>query len=103
VNARLLFQAGITYGYGTDTSWSPHDSLEHELKPLHLVFSHEDLVPIMTRNAAIAVGRGDELGTLEPGKLADIVILGSDPLQGEQALLDVDVVIKGGRVVVGGN
>jgi imidazolonepropionase-like amidohydrolase len=103
VNARLLFQAGITYAYGTDTSWSPRDSLEHELRPLHLVFSHEDLIPIMTKNAAIAVGRGDDLGTLEAGKLADIVILGSDPLTDEMALLDVDVVIKGGRVVVGGN
>jgi imidazolonepropionase-like amidohydrolase len=103
VNARLLFQAGITYAYGTDTTWAPRDSLEHELRPLHLVFSHEDLIPIMTRNAAIAVGRGKDLGTLEVGKLADIVILGSDPLQSEEALLDVDVVIKDGKVVVGGN
>ena len=103
VNARLLFQAGITYAYGTDTTWAPRDSLEHELRPLHLVFSHEDLIPIMTRNAAIAVGRGKDLGTLEVGKVADIVILGGDPLQSEEALLDVDVVVKGGRVVVGGN
>ncbi len=103
VNARLLFQAGITYAYGTDTTWAPRDSLEHELRPLHLVFSHEDLIPIMTKNAAIAVGRGKDLGTLEVGKLADIVILGGDPLADEGALLDVDVVIKGGRVVVGGN
>ncbi len=103
VNARLLFQAGITYAYGTDTSWTPRDSLAHELRPLSLVFSNEDLIPIMTRNAAIAVGKQADRGTLEPGKLADIVILGSDPLRDEDALLDVDVVIKGGRVVVGGN
>jgi imidazolonepropionase-like amidohydrolase len=103
VNARLLYQAGITYAYGTDTSWAPRDSLEHELRPLHVVFSHEDLIPIMTRNAAIAVGKGADLGTLEAGKQADIVILGGDPLRDEGALLDVDVVIKGGRVVVGGN
>jgi imidazolonepropionase len=103
VNARLLYQAGITYAYGTDTSWSPRDSLAHELRPLSLVFSNEDLIPIMTRNAAIATGRGKDLGTLEVGKLADIVILGSDPLTDSHALLDVDVVIKGGRVVVGGN
>jgi imidazolonepropionase-like amidohydrolase len=100
VNARLLFQAGITYAYGTDTSWAPRDSLEHELRPLHLVFSHEDLIPIMTKNAAIAVGKGRELGTLEVGKLADVVILGGDPLADEGALLDVDVVVKGGRVVI---
>ena len=103
VNARLLFQAGITYAYGTDTSWAPRDSLEHELRPLHLVFSHEDLIPIMTRNAAIAVGEGEDLGTLAVGKIADIVILGGDPLRDEGALLDVDVVIRNGRVVVGGN
>jgi imidazolonepropionase-like amidohydrolase len=101
VNARLLFQAGITYAYGTDTSWSPRDSLAHELRPLSLVFSNEDLVPMLTKNAAIAVGKGDQLGTLERGKLADIVILGADPLADEDALLDVDVVIKGGRVVLG--
>src|SRR5512134_112549 len=100
VNARLLFQAGITYAYGTDTTWAPRDSLEHELRPLHLAFSHEDLIPIMTRNAAIAVGRGKDLGTLEVGKLADIVILSGDPLRDEGALLDVDVVVKGGRVVL---
>jgi imidazolonepropionase-like amidohydrolase len=103
VNARLLFQAGITYAYGTDTSWSPRDSLAHELRPLSLVFSNEDLIPMITRNAAIASGRGEDLGTLEAGKIADIVILGSDPLRDEDALLDVDVVIKGGKVVVGGN
>lgn len=102
VNARLLFQAGITYAYGTDTSWAPRNSLAHELKPLSLVFSNEDLIPIMTKNAAIAVGKGNDLGTLEVGKLADIVILGSDPLADEDALLDVDVVVKGGRVLVGG-
>ncbi len=103
VNARLVFQAGITYAYGTDTSWLPRDSLAHELRPLSLVFSNEDLIPILTKNAAIASGRGDELGTLEVGKLADIVILGADPLVDEHALLDVDVVIKGGKIVVGAN
>jgi imidazolonepropionase-like amidohydrolase len=61
------------------------------------------MLPIMTKNAAIAVGEGADLGTLEVGKRADIVILGSDPLTDEMALLDVDVVIKGGRVVVGRN
>ena len=66
---------------------------------MSLVFSNEDLIPIMTRNAAIASGRGADRGTLEAGKLADIVILGGDPLRDEDALLDVDVVIKGGKVV----
>lgn len=39
VNARLLWEAGITYGYGTDTRFLSRDTLAHELKALHLVFS----------------------------------------------------------------
>ena len=100
VNARLLWEAGITYGFGTDTRFLPRDSLAHELKPLSLVFSAEDIVAIMGRNAAIAIGRGDELGMIEAGKLADIVILDGDPLARTHDLLNVSVVIKGGEVVV---
>lgn len=100
VNARLLWEGGITYGYGTDTSYSPSQSLAHELKPLALVFSPEDIVYILTRNAAISAGRGDTVGTLEPGKLADIVVVNGDPLTDTRALLDVALVVKGGEVVV---
>jgi imidazolonepropionase-like amidohydrolase len=100
VNARLLFEAGITYGYGTDTQHPPRESLALELRPLSLVFSPQDIVYILTRNAAISAGRGDTVGTLEPGKLADIVVLDRDPLTDTTALLDVALVIKGGEVVV---
>lgn len=100
VNARLLWEAGITYGYGTDTSYHPRESLRHELTPLRLVFSPRDIVRILTRNAAVAVGSGDRIGTLEPGKLADIVLIDGDPLADIDDLLNVAVVIKGGRVVV---
>ena len=100
VNARMLWDAGIVYGFGTDTRFLPRDSLFHELKPLHLVFSAEDIVTIMSRNAAIAIGRLDELGTVEAGKLADLVILDGDPLADPYDLLSVSMVIKGGEIVV---
>lgn len=100
VNARMLWDAGIVYGFGTDTRFEPKDSLFHELKPLHLVFSAEDIVTIMSRNAAIAIGRLDELGTVEAGKLADLVILDGDPLDDPYDLLNVRVVIQGGEIVV---
>jgi len=100
VNARLLWEAGITYGYGTDTSWLPKDALAQELRPLNLVFSPKDIVRILTRNAAVAIGRSDQLGTLEAGKVADIVILTGDPLANVSNLLNVAVVIKEGRIVV---
>ena len=100
VNARLLWEAGITYGYGTDTRFLPRDTLAHELKALHLVFSPKDIIQVLTRNAAITIGRQAELGTLEPGKLADLVVLEGNPLEDLHDLLNVDVVVKGGTIVV---
>lgn len=100
VNARLLWEAGVVYGYGTDTTFLPKDSLAQELKPLHLMFSNKDVVKIMTKNAATVIGREKDLGTLEPGKQADMVMLDGDPLNDIQSVLNVRMVIKGGSVVV---
>lgn len=100
VNARLLWEAGISYGYGTDTSWPPQQSLSDELRALRVVFSPADIVTILTRNAAKSVLKSDELGTLEPGKLADIVIIDGDPLRSSEDLLKVVTTIKGGEIVL---
>jgi len=100
VNARLLWEAGITYGYGTDTSWPPRETLADELRALQLTFSPKDIVTILTKNAAISAITGDQLGTLEPGKLGDAVILDGDPLANVTHLLNVRMVIKGGEIVV---
>jgi imidazolonepropionase-like amidohydrolase len=102
VNARLLWDAGISYGYGTDTQWPPKETLVDELRALSLVFSPTDIVQIITKNAAISTLHGTEIGTLEPGKLADIVIVDGDPLRASAELLNVVTTIKGGEVVFEG-
>jgi imidazolonepropionase-like amidohydrolase len=99
VNARLLWEAGLTYGYGTDTQWPPKETLADELRALRLVFAPQDVVKIITKNAAEATLHGAEIGTLETGKWADIVILDGDPLRDSNALLNVITTIKGGQVV----
>jgi len=100
VNARLLWEAGIeSYGYGTDTSWPPKESLTDELRALRVTFSPKDIVTIITRNAANSTLKGNEIGTLEPGKLADIVIIDGDPLRDSDDLLNVVTTIKGGEVL----
>ena len=100
VNARLLWNAGITYGFGTDTTFNPRETLKHELKTLFLVFSEQDIIEIMTEHTAKAVFLEDEIGSLEPGKAADVVIIDGDPLDDLFDLLKVDLVIKDGHVVV---
>ena len=99
VNARLLWEAGISYGYGTDTSWPPKESLKDELRALSVVFSPKDIVTILTKNAARSALKQDQLGTLEPGKLADIVIVNGDPLNDVYDLLNVVMTMKGGAVL----
>jgi imidazolonepropionase-like amidohydrolase len=100
VNARLLWEAGLTnYAYGTDTQWPPKETLADELRALRVVFSPQDIVRIITKNAADATLHGSEFGTLEAGKMADIVIVDGDPLRDSSALLNVVTTIKGGEVV----
>ena len=100
VNARLLWEAGLVdYGYGTDTQWPPKETLADELRALRLVFSPQDVVKIITRNAANATLHGAEFGTLEVGKAGDVVIVDGDPLRDSDALLNVVTTIKGGQVV----
>ena len=100
VNARLFWDAGGVYAFGTDTTYLPKDTLENELKPLRLVFSRQDIIQMLTKNAAAAIGRSDDLGTLESGKLADIVMIDGNPLAETSDLLKVALVIRDGRVVV---
>jgi len=99
VNARLLWEAGISYGYGTDTSWSPKVSLADELRALSLVFSPRDISKILGQGAARSALRQDQFGTLEPGKAADLVLVAGNPLTNIHDLLNTVVTIKGGRIV----
>jgi imidazolonepropionase-like amidohydrolase len=100
VNARTVWDAGAILGYCTDTTYDPLAGLEHELKSFNLMFSMKDMVKIMGPNTASYIQMGDQLGSLESGRIADIVLLDGDPLEGYWNWLKAKVVIKGGKVVV---
>jgi imidazolonepropionase-like amidohydrolase len=100
VNARTAWDAGVILGYCTDTTYDPLAGLEHELKSFNMMFSMQDVVTIMGPNTASYIGMSDQLGTLEAGKLADIILLDGNPLEGYWNWLKTKVVIKGGAVVV---
>src|SRR5215831_2166484 len=99
VNARTSWDAGVIYGYGTDTGYDPKAGLGHELKSLNLMFSMQDIIKMMGPNTASFIEMADQLGTLETGKLANIVLVGGNPLEGYWNLLNTKVVIKGGVIV----
>jgi imidazolonepropionase-like amidohydrolase len=54
----------------------------------------------MRPNTAEYPHMSDQIGTLEPGKLAESILLAGNPLAGIQYMLKTKVVLKGGKVVV---
>ncbi len=100
VNARTIWDAGGLVGYCTDTGYEPTAGLEHELKSYSIVFSMQDSFTLMGPNTAAYIGMRDQLGTLEAGKLADILLLDGDPRAGIHNMLRPRVVLKEGKIVV---
>lgn len=59
-----------------------------------------EVIQAATRHAAYVCGQGDELGTLESGKLADLIVVEGNPLEDLRAMDSVLYVVKGGEVAV---
>jgi imidazolonepropionase-like amidohydrolase len=81
-SARRILKHGGRLGMGGDYgfAWNPHGDYAKELSFFvdYVGFSPLETITCATRTGAEIVGRSDELGTLEPGKLADVLVVDGD-------------------------
>lgn len=101
-SAKQFIEAGAYMGVGTDAA-SPlnmHDeAIWREMSALvDSGMTEIQVISAATKTNAEILGLFDELGTIEPGKLADIIIVDGDPLRNIEVLDYVDVVIKDGGI-----
>jgi imidazolonepropionase-like amidohydrolase len=95
---KKMHDAGVILALGTDRTWGASAHMELEL--LHAAgIALPDLVRIATLNGAIYLHRERELGSIERGKQADMLLLREDPTRSVAAWQAIDAVWKGGRRV----
>ena len=91
--------AGVKIAFGTDAGVSRHgrNADEFALMVQHGMTPAQAIVAA-TRNAADLLGLGDQVGSLEPGKQADLVAVRGNPLEDVTVLTQVALVMKAGKV-----
>jgi imidazolonepropionase-like amidohydrolase len=107
-SARRILKAGGRLGMGGDYgfAWTPHGTYAKELTFFvkYVGLSPIEVINCATKTGAEILGRGAELGTLEPGKLADVLIVAGDPIADIAVLEDRTkfiAVMQGGVVKAG--
>jgi imidazolonepropionase-like amidohydrolase len=104
---KKLKDAGVTLGIGTDLvsdwyqmlPWPYHEEMRQFLA---LGYTLPEVLGIATRVNAQLLDMGDRLGTLEVGKLADVLVVNGNPDQQLDDLSKVDIVIRDGRLQIQG-
>ena len=98
-NVARAMRAGVKIAFGTDAAVYPHGLNAHEFA----VYVQMGMTPLQaiqsaTVNAADLLGWSDRVGTIDPGKFADIVAVEGDPLKDITLLQHPAMVMKGGVV-----
>jgi imidazolonepropionase-like amidohydrolase len=100
---RRAAAAGVKVAMGTDAGVVPHGT---NLEELQLMvdggMSPQDVLIATTRTAAELMGMSRELGTIEPGKRADLVVVAGDPFDFGDLSERIERVYQDGRLVAGG-
>nr|WP_237524020.1 amidohydrolase family protein [Shewanella sp. KX20019] len=98
-NFTRSYKAGVNIAFGTDSGVSKHGTNAQEAVLMYQAgMTPADILKSATVNGADLIGMSDKLGTIEVGKYADIIATDASPLQDIEQLLDVDFVMKAGKV-----
>lgn len=97
-NVRKIHAAGGIVACGTDQSSGPATQRELELL-VAAGISPLDTIRIATYNGAVFLGMSDRLGSIDKGKLADLVLLGKDPSLNIENAKTILFVVKNGQVI----
>src|ERR1700723_159436 len=95
-NHKKAIAAGVKVALGTDAAVYPHGLNAHEIDVYVNEYGMSPLAGIQTGtiNAADLMGWTDRIGTIEPGKWADIIAIDGDPLKDARILQHVNFVMK---------
>jgi len=105
---KLAIEMGVKFAAGSDTVWessAPYGKfsvVEVEKMVSVLGFSPMDAIVAATKMGAEASGIADKVGTIEKGKLADIILVEGNPLEDIGILVErenIKSIMKGGKVV----
>ena len=102
-SVRLCYPRGVKIAFGTDAGVSKHGRNADEFEAM-VKYGMSPMAAIVaaTVNAADLLGLSSEIGSLEPGKQADLIAVDGDPLTDVTVLKSVGFVMKGGVVYKGG-
>jgi imidazolonepropionase-like amidohydrolase len=99
-NFRKAVQAGVRMAFGTDGGVYPHgDNAKQFAYMVQYGMTPMQAIQAATMNAAELMGWKDRVGSIEPGKYADLIAVSGDPLSDVRQLEKVSFVMKGGAVV----
>lgn len=100
-NIARAFKAGVKVAFGTDAAVYPHGFNAREFAVMvKLGLTPMQSIQAATINAADLLGWSNHVGSIEPGRFADIIAVNGDPTKDVSVLEHVSFVMKGGQVVV---
>jgi imidazolonepropionase-like amidohydrolase len=95
----LAYKRGVKMAFGTDAGVFPHGENAREFGYMvEAGMSAMETIKTATMTSATILGMADKLGSIEPGKLADIVAVDEDPIKNIKTMLNVTFVMKDGIV-----